>query len=522
MKKLIFLLFLLIGANQLLAQEFNINSPTVNEGDGTITFTVTLSGGTVSAGTTLDFSLADGTATLADNDYTASTTSPITFTNGTDGETATIVVTINDDAVVEANEDFTVTISNPSDGSIGTNDTGTGTITNDDELTVDFSSSTYSANEGSSGTPGSVTVTLDISGAEITSTESIEIALDFNGTAVAGDVNETTPISVTIPAADYTTPGTVDVALDFVGDAITEADETFDIDLSSPSTNTNIGTTINNATVTITNDDELTVDFSSATYSANEGSSGTPGSVTVTLDISGAEITSTESIEIALDFNGTAVAGDVNETTPISVTIPAADYTTPGTVDVALDFVGDAITEADETFDIDLSSPSTNTNIGTTINNATVTITNDDELTVDFSSATYSANEGSSGTPGSVTVTLDISGAEITSTESIEIALDFNGTAVAGDVNETTPISVTIPAADYTTPGTVDVALDFVGDAITEADETFDIDLSSPSTNTNIGTTINNATVTITNDDELTVDFSSATYSANEGSSYTR
>ncbi len=474
---------------------------------GSVTVTLDISGAEITSTESIEIALDfNGTAVAGDVNETTPISVTIPAADYTTPGTVDVALDFVGDAITEADETFDIDLSSPSTNTnIGTTiNNATVTITNDDELTVDFSSATYSANEGSSGTPGSVTVTLDISGAEITSTESIEIALDFNGTAVAGDVNETTPISVTIPVADYTTPGTVDVALDFVGDAITEADETFDIDLSSPSTNTNIGTTINNATVTITNDDELTVDFSSATYSANEGSSGTPGSVTVTLDISGAEITSTESIEIALDFNGTAVAGDVNETTPISVTIPAADYTTPGTVDVALDFVGDAITEADETFDIDLSSPSTNTNIGTTINNATVTITNDDELTVDFSSATYSANEGSSGTPGSVTVTLDISGAEITSTESIEIALDFNGTAVAGDVNETTPISVTIPAGDYTTPGTVDVVLDFVGDAITEGDETFEIVLSNPSGNTNIGT-LSNATVTITNDDAAVV-----------------
>jgi len=98
-----------------------------NAGTTTATFTVFLSptsGSTV----TVDFATADGSATVADNDY-ASTSGTLTFPPGSSSQP--INVTVNGDTKFEANETFFVNLSNPTNATIG-DAQGQGTINNDD------------------------------------------------------------------------------------------------------------------------------------------------------------------------------------------------------------------------------------------------------------------------------------------------------------------------------------------------------------------------------------------------------
>ncbi|NER09186.1 Carboxypeptidase regulatory-like domain-containing protein [Muriicola jejuensis] len=107
-----------------------IDNVTVNEDDGTATFTVILTKA-VSGGLTVDYATSDGTA-LAGSDYTA-TSGTLVFA-GTAGETQNIVVPLIDDAVPEfIDETFNVVLSNVSDPSvIVASNTGIGTIIDDE------------------------------------------------------------------------------------------------------------------------------------------------------------------------------------------------------------------------------------------------------------------------------------------------------------------------------------------------------------------------------------------------------
>ena len=102
---------------------FEGNSGTTGSG-----FTISLtpaSGGTV----TVRADTADGTATLADNDYVQVLNQTVTFNPG---ETAKVVtVSIVGDLQVELNETFSLNLSNPSGATIA-DGTGVGTILNDD------------------------------------------------------------------------------------------------------------------------------------------------------------------------------------------------------------------------------------------------------------------------------------------------------------------------------------------------------------------------------------------------------
>ncbi|WP_186756552.1 MBG domain-containing protein [Echinicola salinicaeni] len=103
-----------------------------NEDDGAITLTATLDNA-VQGGFTIDVSTADGTATVADNDYTAVTGQTLTFA-GTSGEIQTFTVTPTLDLVQEVDETLTVSQSNLAGTSLAVDisDIATVTILNDD------------------------------------------------------------------------------------------------------------------------------------------------------------------------------------------------------------------------------------------------------------------------------------------------------------------------------------------------------------------------------------------------------
>ena len=102
--------------------ELSIADVTVNEGDGTATFAVSLSEASDTA-ITVDFATADGTA-IAGSDYTGDT-GTLTFAAGATSQN--ITVTILDDAELEADETFTVNLANAAGAEI-TDASAIGTI----------------------------------------------------------------------------------------------------------------------------------------------------------------------------------------------------------------------------------------------------------------------------------------------------------------------------------------------------------------------------------------------------------
>lgn len=102
-----------------------------NEGDGPITVTATLDNA-VQGGFTVDVSTADGTATIADSDYTAIAAQTLSFA-GTAGETQTFTVVPIDDSIIEGDETLAVSLSVLSTSlAVGISDDATVTLVNDD------------------------------------------------------------------------------------------------------------------------------------------------------------------------------------------------------------------------------------------------------------------------------------------------------------------------------------------------------------------------------------------------------
>ena len=112
--------------------QLSINNVTANEGNSGTTvfaFTVSLNSPAPSGGVTFDIATADGTATIANNDYVSKSTTGATIAAG--NTTTTFNVNVNGDLLNEPDETFTVNISNVTNAVV-LDGQGLGTITNDD------------------------------------------------------------------------------------------------------------------------------------------------------------------------------------------------------------------------------------------------------------------------------------------------------------------------------------------------------------------------------------------------------
>jgi hypothetical protein len=430
-----------------------------NSGTTALPFTVTLSQPAPWA-ISVDFATADGTA-VAGSDYTAAG-GTVTFAPGETSKTVTVTVT--GETTVESDETFTLSLSSPTGGTLGTA-TATGTIVNDDYPTVSVGNG--SVTEGNSGTTA-LTFTVALSEpAPWPVTVNVATA---DGTAVAGSDYAAASETVTFAPGETSKTVTVNV----VGDTVAEFDETLALTMANPTGGT-LGTAT--ATGTILNDDVPTI--SVVGTAGPEGDTGTtPFTFTVTLS-------QPAPWAVTVNFataDGTATAGSDYAAAGGTLTFAPGETSKTVTVNVT----GDTTVEPDETFTVNLSNAAGGT-VGTAA--ATGTIQNDD--TPVASIVGTSAFEGASGaTAFTFTVTLDRP-APWPVTVNYATA---DGTATAA--SDYTAASGTVTFAPGETSKTV--TINVAGDRAIETDETFAVNLTSPS-GLVIGT--GTATGTIRNDD---------------------
>jgi hypothetical protein len=236
----------------------SINSVSLAEGDsGTTnaTFTVTLSAAS-SQTVSVPVSTANGSAT-AGSDYTA-TTGTLTFAPGTVSQS--IIVPVSGDTVAEPDETFTVNLGTPTNAVLG-NSTGTGTILNDD---TKISINDVSRAEGNRRTT-TFTFTVSLSAAA-----SFPVTVKYataNGTATTpSDYTAIALTTLTFNAG--TTSKTINVSVN--GDKTAESNETFFVNLSSP---TNATIADSQGMGTIVNDDGTAHATSSPALAPMENSS---------------------------------------------------------------------------------------------------------------------------------------------------------------------------------------------------------------------------------------------------------
>ena len=421
-----------------------------NAGSSTFSFAVTKTGSTGFT-TSVDFATADGTATVADGDF-AATSGTLSFLPGHTSKT--VDVTVNGDTKHEADETFTVDLSGAVNATI-TDSQGIGTITNDDQV-PDVSIDDQVVAEGNS--PDTTTMTFNVS---LSNPSDQTITVDYtttDGTATTAD-GDYVATSGTLTFDPGQTTKTVNVTVN--GDNTHEPDETLTLDLSN-ATNANIFD--NSGLGTITNDDPIP-DVSIDDQSIAEGDTGTS---TLTFNVT---LSHASSDTVTVDYttnNGTATVAD-GDYDAASGTVTFDPGQTTQTVDVTIN--GDTTHEADETFTVDLSNAS---NAGIADGSGIGTITNDDQVP-DVSIDDQSITEGNAGTS---TMTFNVT---LSNPSDQTITVDYttsDGTATTADADyQTAAGTVTFDPGETT--ATIDVTIN--GDTAHESDETFTVDLSNAS-----------------------------------------
>ncbi len=233
-----------ITVNPLLV---NISAATafVNEGNSNTSeysFTVSLSSASTET-VTVNYATADDTATTADKDYVLNS-GILSFAPGETSKT--IKVLVIGDTKYEADQTFKVNLSSADKAVLGTA-TAMGTIKNDDNMPV-ISIANVSKKEGNSGTKP---LTFNVS---LSNASEDQVTVDYaviDGTATSADY--ATPSNTVVTFAPGQTSQTI--AVDVKGDTDIEVNETFQVNLSNPSSNATIATNGDKAVGTIINDD---------------------------------------------------------------------------------------------------------------------------------------------------------------------------------------------------------------------------------------------------------------------------
>jgi len=430
----------------------------------------------------------NGTATPV-SDY-GSVSNTLVFGSGETSKTFTIPIV--NDTLIEGDETVGLQLSNAAGAILGSPNSATLTIVDDDSGPgmLAFSSPSYFVNEGSNavitlirtnGSAGPVSVNFATSAGTATD------GLDYLGT------------NKTVSFADGEV--TKDIVIPTLQDTLVEGNETVLLTLSNPQGGATIGGPTN-VTLTII-DDDANFSFSSLAYFVSEGggsvviavqrNSGTNGTVKVSYATTNAAPT-----------NGVAVAGLDYITTTGTLTFAAGE--TLKTFNVPI--TEDTLVEGNESFFVYLSDP-----IAAQLGNpnmATVTIV-DDDTGFSFSSPTYSIDEG--GTNAIITVNRVNPN---TGTVSVSYSTS-DGTATAGsDYMATNGILTFLDGEASKT-----IAIPILEDTLVEGDETVFLTLTNATSGAVLLDTNNLPVSSLTSvltiiDNDAGLRFSSPTYSVSE------
>ncbi|NVJ46330.1 MAG: hypothetical protein HWE07_04355, partial [Cytophagia bacterium] len=477
------------------AAQISVDDPTVSEGDaGSTTLSFTVSLNSASPGTvTVDVETSDGSAT-AGSDYTALSSTTLTFSAGETSKT--VDVTLTGDEVVELDETITLTLSNNTGASLISDNEGTGTITNDDQTSVEVFSTTSIDEE-----VGTVDVVLTLNGAvqgglsvDLSNNGGLATVGDdyesFDGTTVSfnGDAGETKILTIVI-----------------LDDEIVEATESIEIVMSNlqSSVSSSDIDILSGGRVAIRNTDEAQLSIGDKTV--NEGDGTINFTVTLDKDVDGGF-----SVDINT-FDETALVSDDDYTSIINKTL-TFNGNAGETQGFTLDITSDAKVESDETLSVRFESSQPNTVNSNFVSgvNAIVTIVNDDSASITVGDVDFDEEDG----VASVELTLDN---EVDGGFQVKVSTVDGSATLADDDYELNESNVAFDG----TPGekkTFEVQIN--SDSKVESDETIVITLSDlvlyAITSDDIDIS-DEGSVTINNNDKAIITIADRTLEENDG-----
>ncbi|NJC49813.1 UNVERIFIED_ORG: uncharacterized protein YhjY with autotransporter beta-barrel domain [Xanthomonas campestris] len=418
------------------------------DGAANLIYTVSLDQAAQSA---VSVAFSVGGSATSGTDY-AAVSSPLTIPAGQ--TSGTIIINPTADTTIEPDETVVISLAAGSGYSVGSPNSATGTIANDDQPSLSIND--VSVNEGNAGTTNA-TFTVSLSQPAGAGGVSFDIAT-ADGTATAGvDYVASSLTGQTIPAGSSSATFTVLVN----GDTLSEPNETFFVNVSNV-TGASVGD--GQGQGTIVNDDALPA-LSIDDVSVNEGNSGTT-TATFTVSLSAAS-GQTVSVNYAT-ANGTATAGSDYVARSGTLTF------TPGTTaqGVAITVNGDTAVEPNETFSVGLSGASNAsiaraTGTGTILNDDVVVTVGPASLPAATAGSAYSQNLSASGgtapytfavTAGALPAGLTLSAAGVLSgTPTATGSFNFTATATDSGGSPTSgnrAYTLTVAGATVTLPAT--------------------------------------------------------------------
>jgi Ca2+-binding RTX toxin-like protein len=463
--------------------------------------TLTRSGDTSTASEVI-VNITGGTAT-AGSDYT-NTSFPLTVKFDAGQDSKTIEIPINNDALAEGNETINLSVTAQDNAEIGSQNTATLTIA-DNDISYALKASDTSITEGNSGSQ-TVTYTITRSGA---TNNASSVDYTIAGTAVKG--TDYTTIGGTAGATDVT--GSVNFAANEIsktitvqvpGDVTKEGNKTIAVSLAN-GTAPDGGTALMPeapATTTIVDDDVPNVILSKSIVSGSEGQE-----ITYT-----ARLTTIPTAPVTINF------GTDDQLEPITALTFNNDASALESKPVTVKIVDDQSAQGDRTTAITSTVTSDDQDYsGLKISNVAVDIS-DNDIEYSVSSGAPTVIEGNSGkTPLSFTVTRsgdinDTSSVKYSFGGTAERGLDYGDIFVDGEPIPTTGI-LNFAKGELTKTVTVDV----LGNMITDGDRTIELGLSD---GTAPGTAILpeiGASTTIVDDDTPGIEVSTDSVDVAEG-----
>jgi PKD repeat protein len=381
--------------------DISINDISINEGDGTADFTISLDQPVPPDDwVRVEYGTADGTAKKGNKDLDYTETTGILQFNPLE-QAKTVSVPVNDDSRVEMPENFFVKLSNDQSEDHPTNiidSEGECTINDNDKATVTIDDVIVDESAGKA----QFTVSIDVVADD-------DVTFDYatsDGSATAGFDYAAKSGSDKIDKDTLTR----NIDVDITDDGLVELPETFFLIISNLSPNAVFGDDQGQCTIDVDEQTVITIND----VSVNEGD----GTATLTVSLS-----AKAADDVTVDFataNDTAVQpGDYTQT---SGTLNIVAGTATGTIDVPI--IDDVDVELSERFYVNLSNPSANATFGDS--QGVGTILSDDAYEISIADSADVAEGG----PASFAVT--ITPAVVTGDT---VTVDFNtvdGTALAG------------------------------------------------------------------------------------------
>ena len=453
-----------------------------NEDEGELTVTVTLDN-LVDGGLDVLINSVDGTATVADLDYTAFSQT-LTFA-GTAGESQTIEIVPTADTKLESDETLTVSVGSLTPNTVNSDDiditdTGTVTVINDDSATLTIA---------------------DVSGDE-DDTNGIEVTVALDNAVQGGFMIDAFTTDVTASFTEDFVPtlqtltfaGTEGETQKFtvftIPDVKVEADEELQIRLSNLQGTSLSVTRSDRGTITILNDDIATISIDDVTMNEADGTA----TFRATLD---AEVDGGFSVDInSNDGSAEIIDNDYNAVTDETLTFTG---TSGEFHEFTVTVNDDTKVEANETVNFLMGNLSPNTVANSSINITDITvltINNDDSAALTI--ADVSANEDSDEITISVSLNNAVQGG---------FTVDLNstdGTATLADSDYTALVSETLTFAG--TAGEVQT-FDLIPttDSKVEVDETLTVSLNNLAGTSLVVDIADTGVVTLENDDTANV-----------------